>query len=53
MKPPQPILDPAFRHLPSYATDIRKTFKRLRRRLPQHRLSPAACETVAALKKRG
>ena len=31
MKPPMRIFDPAFRYVPSWATDIRKTFKRASR----------------------
>ena len=31
MKPPLRIFDPAFRYVPSWATDIRKTFKRASR----------------------
>jgi hypothetical protein len=27
------ILDPSFRYTPSYATDVRKTFERIRRQL--------------------
>ena len=30
MKPARSILDPAFRYRPSHATDIRKTFERVR-----------------------
>ena len=28
------IFDPTFRYTPSYATDLRKTFERIRRQLP-------------------
>ena len=31
MKSPMRLLDPAFRYVPSWATDIRKTFKRASR----------------------
>ena len=31
MKPPTRIFDPAFRYVPSWATDIHKTFKRASR----------------------
>ena len=31
MKSPMHIFDPAFRYIPSWATDIRKTFKRAAR----------------------
>jgi hypothetical protein len=31
MKSPMRIFDPAFRYVPSWATDIRKTFKRASR----------------------
>jgi hypothetical protein len=33
MKPARSILDPAFRYRPSHATDIRKTFERVRQEL--------------------
>ena len=33
MKPAKSILDPAFRYRPSHATDIRKTFERVRQEL--------------------
>jgi hypothetical protein len=35
MKPAKGILDPAFRYRPSHATDIRKTFERIRQQLTQ------------------
>jgi hypothetical protein len=52
MKPAKPIFDPAFRYLPSYATDIRKTFKRVSRQVAQRTTSSPARETVVPLKKR-
>ena len=33
MKPARSILDPAFGYRPSHATDIRKTFERIRQEL--------------------
>jgi hypothetical protein len=35
MKPVKSILDPAFRYRPSHATDIRKTFERVRQQLAE------------------
>ena len=35
MKPGLSILDPAFRYRPSHATDIRKTFERVRQQLTE------------------
>jgi hypothetical protein len=35
MKPVKSILDPAFRYRPSHATDIRKTFERIRQQLTE------------------
>ena len=32
------IFDPSFRYTPSYATDLRKTFERVRRMAPQGKL---------------
>ena len=40
------ILDPSFRYRPSHATDIRKTFERIREELRR----PAAERRVVALK---
>ena len=43
MKPAKSILDPAFRYRPSHATDIRKTFERVRQQLTQaaaHKVLP-------------
>ena len=37
MKPARSILDPAFRYRPSHATDVRKTFERVRQELEQGR----------------
>ena len=37
MKPAKSILDPAFRYRPSHATDVRKTFERIRQELAQAR----------------
>lgn len=48
MKPAKSILDPAFRYRPSHATDIRKTFERIR-----HELGQARAEKVVPLKKTG
>jgi hypothetical protein len=37
------IFDPSFRYTPSYATDVRKTFERIRRHLqPQDRQDQGA-----------
>jgi uncharacterized protein (DUF2342 family) len=43
------ILDPAFRYVPSHATDIRKTFERIRReqQAPARRLA----DTVVQLQR--
>ena len=46
--PAKSILDPAFRYRPSHATDIRKTFERVRQELEQARTN-----TVVKLKKTG
>jgi len=35
------ILDPSFRYVPSHATDVRKTFERIRRER-EARLAPAS-----------
>jgi hypothetical protein len=35
MKPAKSILDPEFRYRPSHATDIRKTFERVREQLTE------------------
>jgi hypothetical protein len=54
MKPAKGILDPAFRYRPSHATDIRKTFDRVRQELEQARSSrpPAdSADRVVPLKK--
>ena len=48
MKPAKSILDPAFRYRPSYATDVRETFERVRQELQQ-----ARALTVVKLKKTG
>jgi hypothetical protein len=56
MKPAKSILDPAFRYRPSHATDIRKTFERIRQELEQMRAKLAAMEPsdrVVQLKKAG
>ena len=50
MKPAKSILDPAFRYRPSHATDIRKTFERLRQEREQARPEPVV---VVKLKKTG
>jgi hypothetical protein len=38
------IFDPSFRYTPSYATDLRKTFERIRRQL-QDRVSFPPCDS--------
>ena len=48
LKPAKSILDPGFRYRPSHATDIRKTFERIRQELEQ-----ARAEKVVPLKKAG
>jgi hypothetical protein len=48
LKPARSILDPAFRYRPSHATDIRKTFERIRQELEQVRAAK-----VVPLKKTG
>ena len=56
MTPYKGILDPAFRYLPSYATDIRKTFKRFRTESsPRQRMVPSTptAQNVIPLKKLG
>ena len=50
MKPARSILDPAFRYRPSHATDIRKTFERVRQELEQARSTDVV---VVKLKKTG
>ena len=50
MKPVKSILDPAFRYRPSHATDIRKTFERIRQELEQARSENVV---VVQLKKTG
>ena len=50
MKPAKSILDPAFRYQPSHATDIRKTFERVRQELERAR---SADVVVVKLKKTG
>lgn len=47
-RPARSILDPAFRYRPSHATDIRKTFERVRQELEQARSGK-----VVTLKKTG
>jgi len=49
MKPARSILDPAFRYRPSHATDVRKTFERVRQELEQTRSD----KVVVKLKKTG
>jgi hypothetical protein len=51
--PAKSILDPAFRYRPSHATDIRKTFERVRQELEQTRAERAPAERVVPLKKAG
>jgi hypothetical protein len=56
MKPGKSILDPAFRYRPSHATDIRKTFERIRQELEQARSKrppPEPADRVVQLKKAG
>ena len=48
LRPVKSILDPAFRYRPSHATDIRKTFERIRQELEQ-----ARAQKVVPLKKTG
>jgi hypothetical protein len=50
IKPAKSILDPAFRYRPSHATDIRKTFERIRQELEQ---AQSAKVVVVQLKKTG
>ena len=50
MKPARSILDPAFRYRPSHATDIRRTFERIRQELEQGRSDKLV---VVKLKKTG
>jgi hypothetical protein len=50
LKPAKSILDPAFRYRPSHATDIRKTFERIRQELEQARSEKVV---VVPLKKTG
>jgi hypothetical protein len=38
VKPAKSILDPAFRYRPSHATDVRKTFERVRQELTEAKL---------------
>lgn len=44
MKPAKSILDPAFRYRSSHATDIRKTFERVRRELTDAQADGQAAE---------
>jgi len=53
MKPARHILDPAFHYRPSYATDIRKTFRRALRAPARPPATTAASPTVVPLKKTG
>jgi hypothetical protein len=41
------IFDPSFRYTPSYSTDLRKVFDRIRRELKTHDRGPAPSEKVA------
>jgi len=50
LKPAKSILDPAFRYRPSHATDIRRTFERIRQELEQGRSDNLV---VVKLKKTG
>ena len=43
------ILDPSFRYVPSHATDLRKTFERVRREQEALRRGPG--ETVVQIKR--
>jgi hypothetical protein len=52
MKPAKRILDPAFQYRPSYATDIRKTFKRAMRASPRQPAGGQISQSVVPLKKR-
>ena len=40
MKPVRSILDKKFRYAPSYATDLRKTFAKIKRELAKHKEQP-------------
>ena len=42
MKKNHSILDPMFRYRPSFATDLRKTFERIRREQQPHKRQTAA-----------
>ena len=50
MRSPMHIFDPAFRYVPSWATDIRKTLKRASRHA---RARAAGSQTVVPLSTRG
>lgn len=51
MKPAKSILDPEFQYRPSHATDIRKTFERVRQELEKTRSGRQPAEKVVQLKK--
>ena len=53
MKPAKHILDRAFHYRPSYATDIRKTFRRAQRAPARPPATSTASRTVVPLKKTG
>ena len=42
------ILDPSFRYTPSYATDVRRTFERIRRDLESQDGNPGAARKDTA-----
>lgn len=45
------ILDPKFRYSPSHATDVRKTFERVRAELARANQQPAVSPNVTPLRK--
>jgi len=53
MRPAKSILDPAFRYRPSHATDIRKTFERIRQeQMGSHRPATEPVHKLVLLNKR-
>jgi hypothetical protein len=47
--PMKSILDPSFRYTPSHATDVRRTFERIRRELAARgavAMTPPSCPAV-------
>jgi hypothetical protein len=51
MKPAKSIFHPEFHYQPSHATDIRKTFERVRRELEKTRSGRQPADKVVQLKK--